>query len=117
MTGHSAKNKTLAAFFFSSLLSNNEIPEFIYHDTLLSEEIQAWLYQKEELPQTWEKLLIQIVIKPGHSDLVIPLPRPRVPHLTNESGLSYAQLLHYISETNYKNLWKHFFKKYLGKLL
>lgn len=34
---------------------------------------------------------------------------------TNESGLSYAQLLHYISETNYKNLWKHFFKKYLGK--
>lgn len=43
----------------------------------------------------------------------IPLPRGRPTSSTkNQAELMFSQLLHYVAETNYRNLWKETYKKY-----
>ncbi|KAJ9590476.1 hypothetical protein L9F63_016507 [Diploptera punctata] len=94
-----------------SLLKNQQIPEFIYHDSLSEDEVAAYLHQDEDFGSTWLKLYVKVVRK--QSKKVIPLPRARTVTSKSEPDLSFAQLLHYVSQTNHKNLWKEAFKKYL----
>ena len=49
---------------------------------------------------------------------VISLPRGR--HVKNskvQTDLVFAQVLHYVADTNYRNLWKESFKKFYSKYL
>lgn len=55
------------------------------------------------------KLMLQVVQKLDTP--VIPLPRLKAGGKI-EAVLSYYQVLHYVSHTNHKNLWKEAFKKY-----
>ncbi|XP_021940680.1 WD repeat-containing protein 81-like isoform X2 [Zootermopsis nevadensis] len=95
-----------------SLLKTHQIPEFIYHESLNADEVELCLHQGEELGSSWQKLFVRVLLKKHRK--VIPLPRPRVVSSKTESDLSFAQLLHYVSQTNHKNLWKEAFKKYLS---
>lgn len=46
---------------------------------------------------------------------VIPLPKHKNDADEHELPLTYSQLLYYIQQTNYKNLWKSAYKKYSGE--
>jgi WD repeat-containing protein 81 len=46
------------------------------------------------------------------------LPRGRpVSNTKNQAELIFSQLLHYVAETNYRNLWKETYKKYYSMYL
>lgn len=48
----------------------------------------------------------------------IPLPRGRPGSgMRNQAELMFSQLLHYVAETNYRNLWKETYKKYYSMCL
>lgn len=47
----------------------------------------------------------------------IPLPRGRPTSTKNQTELMFSQLLHYVAETNYRNLWKETYKKYYSMCL
>lgn len=59
--------------------------------------------------QSWVKIFITFYKKCDAR--VIPLPRIRK-NVKDEPPLLFCQLLQYISQTNYKNLWKEAYKKY-----
>ncbi|KAH0540867.1 WD repeat-containing protein 81 isoform X1 [Cotesia glomerata] len=83
---------------------------FITHERLSVDEIAAQP-PLEELGSNWTRIYIKIYEK-QFSD-AIPLPRDK--HSTNikiQSDLTFSQLLRYVSETNYRNLWKESYKKY-----
>ncbi|KAG7210223.1 hypothetical protein KM043_011773 [Ampulex compressa] len=65
----------------------------------------------EQLGPEWTRIYAKVYEK-QHKN-AIPLPRGR--HITNvkaQSELTFSQLLHYVAETNYRNLWKECYKKY-----
>lgn len=43
---------------------------------------------------------------------MIPLPKQKSEQSENELPMTYSQILYYIQQTNYKNLWKSAYKKY-----
>ncbi|XP_049766258.1 WD repeat-containing protein 81 [Schistocerca cancellata] len=95
-----------------SLIRTHQLPEFIVHDVLLPEEVKILLEQGEDLGPHWKKIYVRILHK--QTQKVIPLPRVRVESSSSETALSFSQLLHYVAQTNFKNLWKDAFKKYFN---
>lgn len=71
--------------------------------------MESWPISDDELGSSWIKIFITVYRK--RDCKVIPLPRIRS-IVKNENPLLFAQLLQYISQTNYKNLWKEAYKKY-----
>ncbi|XP_018373789.1 PREDICTED: WD repeat-containing protein 81 isoform X2 [Trachymyrmex cornetzi] len=83
---------------------------FICHDRLSNDEIAAQP-TIDELGGDWLKIYAKVYIK-QHKN-VIPLPRGRsINNIRNQAELMFSQLLHYVAETNYRNLWKEIYKKY-----
>ncbi|XP_054269421.1 WD repeat-containing protein 81-like [Macrosteles quadrilineatus] len=96
------------------LEEHSNVPnEFILHDQLSPSEVEAWFKQGENLGSSWIHLLFVVVEKLDTP--VIPLPRLK-PGGKIEAVLSYYQVLHYVSHTNHKNLWKEAFKKYSNNI-
>ncbi|GLG94157.1 Neurobeachin [Gryllus bimaculatus] len=96
--------------WLKSLLRSHQLSDFIYHDTLNQDEVAVSLHQAEEFEPWWQKIFIRVFKK--EEDEVLSLPRTRVESIRTENPLSYTHLLAYISQTNYKNLWKNVFKKH-----
>ncbi|KYN05036.1 WD repeat-containing protein 81 [Cyphomyrmex costatus] len=83
---------------------------FISHDRLSNDEIAAQP-TIDELGSDWLKIYAKVYIKQHRN--VIPLPRGRsISNIRNQAELMFSQLLHYVAETNYRNLWKEMYKKY-----
>ncbi|KAK2579115.1 hypothetical protein KPH14_001286 [Odynerus spinipes] len=94
----------LASFFNVGPISFNN------HDKLTSDEIAAQP-TLEELGSDWTRIYAKVYIK-QHKN-AIPLPRGRrTINTKTPTELTFSQLLHYLSETNYRNLWKESYKKY-----
>ncbi|XP_035732368.1 WD repeat-containing protein 81-like isoform X1 [Vespa mandarinia] len=94
----------LANFFIVGPIS------FITHDKLTADEIAAQP-TLEELGSDWTRIYAKVYIK-QHKN-AIPLPRGRrTINTKTQTELTFSQLLHYLSETNYRNLWKESYKKY-----
>ncbi|XP_060522170.1 WD repeat-containing protein 81 [Cylas formicarius] len=89
--------------WLKSLCKHSTLTEFIPHPNLeswpLNEEFSSWL-----------RIFVSIYKK--RDAKVIPLPRIRQ-LLKEDNPLMYHQLLQYICQTNYKNLWKDAYKKYV----
>lgn len=71
----------------------------------------TWSYPEEEVGHSWIKVIVQIFKK--RDSKVLPLPRIRT-NLKDDPPLLFPQLMQYISQTNYRNLWKEAYKKYSG---
>ncbi|KAJ8926519.1 hypothetical protein NQ314_021121 [Rhamnusium bicolor] len=90
--------------WLKSLVKHLRLTEFIEKSRL-----DAWPMTEEEVGLSWIKIFISVFKK---RDLkVIPLPRIR-PSAKDENTLMFSQLMQYISQTNYRNLWKDAYKKY-----
>lgn len=97
------------------VLNNGCLPEkFVLHDTLSSEEVNAWLKQGENFGSHWRRVIIKVLAKSNQT--VIPLPRTKTGSKP-DTILTYSQILHYVTQTNHKNLWKEAYKKYTHGLL
>ncbi|XP_076179817.1 WD repeat domain 81 isoform X2 [Ptiloglossa arizonensis] len=100
---------TVHKTWLTSLLTTGPI-SFINHERLTEDEIAAQPLL-EELGPNWIKVYVKIYEK--QHKYAVPLPRGR--HITNgntQADLTFSQLLHYVVETNYRNLWKDCYKKY-----
>lgn len=56
--------------------------------------------------------MLKVIEKPKRT--VIPLPRARS-GAKPDTYLTFYQLIHYVAQTNYKNIWKEAYKKYSRK--
>ncbi|XP_019760850.2 WD repeat-containing protein 81 isoform X2 [Dendroctonus ponderosae] len=82
---------------------------FHLRDFIEKSKLESW-NTTEEPGSPWVKIFVSVYKKKNLK--VIPLPRIR-PNATGEDNpLLFAQLMQYISQTNFKNLWKNAFKKY-----
>ncbi|KAJ8871968.1 hypothetical protein PR048_028308 [Dryococelus australis] len=55
-----------------TLVKTQSVPEFIHHDTLSPEEVQAWVHQGEDLGPLWVKILIKRETSQDTVSLTIP---------------------------------------------
>ncbi|XP_015112635.1 WD repeat-containing protein 81 [Diachasma alloeum] len=95
--------------WLSSLQNIGRI-DFILHERLSADEIIAQP-SLDELGPNWTRIYVKVYEKQFRN--TIPLPRDK--HSISSkvhSDLTFAQLLRYVSETNYRNLWKEAYKKY-----
>lgn len=89
---------------FRSLFKHYKLIDFIEKP-----KFEGW-HTNEEPNSPWIKIFVSVLKK---KDLkVIPLPRIRPNASKDENPLLFPQLMQYISQTNYKNLWKDAYKKY-----
>lgn len=82
---------------FRSLVKHGKLLEFTEKTRQFSEE------------PSWTKITVQVFKK--RESKVLPLPRIRS-NPKDENPLAFSQLMQYISQTNYKNLWKEAYKKH-----
>uniref|UniRef100_A0A1B6CYW9 BEACH domain-containing protein n=2 Tax=Clastoptera arizonana TaxID=38151 RepID=A0A1B6CYW9_9HEMI len=112
----SSKSDRVEALVHSSwlrlILNNWKVPdEFPLHKHLTNEEVNAWLRQREKFGPEWQHIIIKVLEK--RDKTVIPLPRTKE-GTKPEATLSYSQIMHYVGQTNYKNIWKEMYRKYLS---
>ncbi|CAG9767150.1 unnamed protein product [Ceutorhynchus assimilis] len=94
---------------FVALVHKQWLKSLFKHYTLI-EFIEKPKLDLEELGLPWIKIFVSVYKK---KDLkVLPLPKIRPNVSNNEDPLLFAQLMQYISQTNYKNLWKEAYKQY-----
>ncbi|XP_018566395.1 WD repeat-containing protein 81 isoform X2 [Anoplophora glabripennis] len=90
--------------WLKSLVKHLRLTEFIEKSRL-----DAWPNTDDEVGLSWIKVFVTVLKK--RDSKVIPLPKIR-PSTKEENALMFSQLMQYISQTNYKNLWKEAYKKY-----
>ncbi|XP_023216973.1 WD repeat-containing protein 81-like, partial [Centruroides sculpturatus] len=96
--------------WLSQLLTEKKIPlNFSDYDSLSYTECELILNQSSSVQMSsWLVVVINAI--PKCQGKVQRLPRMQNQFQAND--LSYFQLMHYVSETNYRNLWKDAWKKY-----
>ncbi|XP_017887166.1 WD repeat-containing protein 81 [Ceratina calcarata] len=82
---------------------------FIKHERLSDDEIAAHPIL-EDLGPDWIRIYVRIYEK--QHKWAVPLPRGRNINVNTHADLTFTQLMHYVAETNYRNLWKECYKKY-----
>ncbi|XP_012271858.1 WD repeat-containing protein 81 [Orussus abietinus] len=83
---------------------------FVKHDRFTVDEIAAQP-SLEELGSGWERVYAKVYKKQHKKAIVLP-PWINTDCAKFEEELSFAQVLQYVANTNYRNLWKEFYKKY-----
>ncbi|KZS10887.1 Uncharacterized protein APZ42_024536 [Daphnia magna] len=91
---------------------NLKLPdEFEYHSTYSPNEVQAFLWDLESLlGPDW--LLVYINVIPKCNNPVLSMSNINSDLGLDAKDLTYSQYLHYVSQTNFKNLWKESQKKF-----
>lgn len=82
---------------------------FHLRDFIEKSKLESW-NTTEEPGSPWVKIFVSVYKKKNLK--VIPLPRIRPNATSEDNPLLFAQLMQYISQTNFKNLWKDAFKKF-----
>ncbi|XP_022916649.1 WD repeat-containing protein 81 isoform X2 [Onthophagus taurus] len=99
---------------FIGLVHRSWLKSLVKHSRLTDftekSKFDAWPSSDEDLGQSWMKIFIGVYKK--HEVKVMPLPRVRNHNVKDEPPLLFAQLIQYVAQTNYKNLWKESYKKY-----
>ncbi|RZC40629.1 WD repeat-containing protein 81, partial [Asbolus verrucosus] len=90
--------------WLKSLIKHSKLIEFVEKDRL-----ETCIVNDEEVGNSWSKIYIRVFKK--RDVKVIPLPRIRT-STKDDPSLLFCQLMQYIYQTNYKNLWKEAYKKY-----
>ncbi|CAH1968945.1 unnamed protein product [Acanthoscelides obtectus] len=90
--------------WLKSLVKHSKLSDFIEKSLL-----EVWPTTEEEVGSSWLKIFISVFKKKDCK--VLPLPKICQPS-QGQSSLLFSQLMQYISQTNYKNLWKEAYKKY-----
>ncbi|KAG5877633.1 hypothetical protein JTB14_030031 [Gonioctena quinquepunctata] len=85
--------------WLKSLIKNFKLQDFI--------EKSDGIWSTEKSDPSWTKIFISSLRKKDCK--VLPLPRIRT---LKEDPFLFPQLMQYISQTNYKNLWKDSYNKY-----
>ncbi|XP_012148256.1 WD repeat domain 81 isoform X2 [Megachile rotundata] len=82
---------------------------FLNHERLSDDEIAAQP-MLDELGPDWMRIYVRVYEK--QHKYAVPLPRGRHTSGNTQADLTFSQLMHYVAETNYRNLWKECYKKY-----
>ncbi|XP_057667773.1 WD repeat-containing protein 81 isoform X2 [Diorhabda carinulata] len=97
--------------FVSKLWLKNLIKHLKLTEFIEKPNFQAWPTAEEELGPSWVKVLISYVLK--RDCKIFPLPKIRSSQ--DENPLLFSLLMEYVSQTNFINLWKKAYKKYVSK--
>ncbi|CAL7948675.1 unnamed protein product [Xylocopa violacea] len=99
---------TIHRNWLTNLVSTGPL-SFINHERLSEDEIAAYPIL-EALGPDWMRIYIRIYEK--QHKYAVPLPRGRNINGNTHTDLTFSQLMHYVAETNYRNLWKECYKRY-----
>ncbi|XP_050295607.1 WD repeat-containing protein 81 isoform X2 [Anthonomus grandis grandis] len=100
---------------FDALVHKSWLKSIFKHQKLIDfvekPKSEAWnILEKPNSP--WVKVIITVNKK--RECKVVPLPKIRPKTANDENPLFFPQLMQYISQSNFKNLWKEAYKKYGG---
>ncbi|KAG1653323.1 WD repeat-containing protein 81 [Nymphon striatum] len=92
------------ADWLKSLITKGSLPkQFISNPSLTTSEVKLLLCQSSYKPvHPWLMLFIQVIDK--QDNIVKGIGRKQ--DLSDNAQLLYSQIIHYVSESNYKNLWR-----------
>uniref|UniRef100_A0A6P7G0N8 WD repeat-containing protein 81-like n=1 Tax=Diabrotica virgifera virgifera TaxID=50390 RepID=A0A6P7G0N8_DIAVI len=95
----------VSKLWIKHLIKHSKLTEFIEKPNF-----QAWPVTEEDVGPSWIKVLISCL--PKRECKVFPLPKVR--SSKDDAPFLFSQLMQYISQTNYNNLWKKAHKKYMS---